>query len=222
MKEGKSAKPRRRKVTRYVVGLIYRDDALLFLRKKGDPNAPLTLPGVAKKGVGNKRNLNRYFKQEFAVKPRYLSALPEIVIYLEEESYLLRPFVLDATIDAHDAYDIVAVEETDLPSLKLDPSSAAIAKRAFIFAPWYRRQDRTIPLLDRDQEKVYWQQQCLAYFHRRIPSAEREEFDGLVHSASSVRRINEAFAMICNRYGCDPNLYIRYLKYREEKRKAYR
>lgn len=222
MNPNEKAKPRRRKVTRYVMGLVYRDDALLFLRQKGNPSAPLSLPGVIKKGLGNKRCLNRYFLAEFGAKPVYLSSLPEIVVYLEEESFLLSPFVLEAELTVKENMEVVPVHEEDLAQLNLDPKCAAIAKRAFIFAPWYRRQERTIPLLDRDQEKVYWQQQCLAYFHRRIPSAEREEFDGLVHSAASMRRINEAFAMLCNRYGCDPNLYIRYLKYREEKRKAYR
>ncbi len=222
MKDSKGAKPRRRKVTRCVMGLVFRDDALLFLRPKANPGASLSLPMTPKKGLGLKRNLNRYFLREFGAKPQYLSTLPEIVVYLETESFLLHPFVVDQGLPSNATYDVFTVEEDDLASLDIDPSSVAVAKRAFIFAPWYRRQERTIPLLPRDQEKVYWQQQCLEYFKRKVPSAERAEFDGLVHSAASMRRINEAFAMICNRYGCDPNLFIRYLDYRERKRKAYK
>ena len=213
---------KKKKVFRYAVALLYRDDSLLFLRKKGSKD-PLSLPCCIKKGVGHKRNLKKYFLTEFGAKIAFLRNAPETVVYLEEESRLARPFSIQCDVMEHpDGYEFVFLDEKDLATAEIEPMSQLLAKRAFIYAPWYQNRPRTIPLLERDQEKVYWEIECLKHFHRRIPSAEIAEFEGLVSSASSLRRINAAFTMLCNHYRCDPNQFIRYLDYREKKRKALR
>ncbi|MCR5349181.1 MAG: hypothetical protein K6E59_06225 [Bacilli bacterium] len=200
-----------------IAAIAFSGQALYFIRPMGEEG--VRLPMLFHSGLGQKRALVRYMRKEFGVEAFIVRKLPQIVVSGQPSS-LVDPYLVELQLpEGENELPFVALEEGD-PGLEgTDPVSAGVAKRAFIFMPFYTQWMRTVPLLEADQEKVYWELECLKHFQgRKVPRAEVHEFEGLIQSASSLRRINEAFAMICNRYQANPNEYIRYLKYRQKRR----
>ena len=211
------AKKRSKKL---IAALICKDEALYFVRLKGEQM--LSLPLVNATGICLKRALVKGLRNAYGLEAYIIRKLPQIVAYEGKKGTLIDVFLIDADFsNLNGTCEFVPLEEDDIRVKGVDYISAAVAKRGFIFLPFYTQRMRTIPLLEADQEKVFWERECLRYFRgKKVPRAEVAEFEGLIDSASSMRRINEAFAMICNRYGADPNVYLRYLDYREQRREA--
>jgi|GEM_PF-1712993 len=197
--------------------LIYRDDALLFIRLPGEK--AFRLPSVE----GNKKALRLFLAEHLGVNEAVVvRALPESIFYGAGWSELQSGFVIQADVASSGDIEARFVEEGDLPLLEVDEASKGLATRGYIYAPLNQGKPRTVPLLPQDDEKAYWMVECVKYFRKKIPSAEREEFIALVYSASSMRRINAAFVALCNLYKANPEQYNRYLEYLEKRRKAYR
>lgn len=205
--------------SKLVAALIYKDEGLYFVREKG--NGAFTLPMFPCSGASKKGRLVKGLRNEYGIEGYLIRRLPQIVAY-DYKGFLVDSYLVEVDLShLNPAYEFVAITEDDVRMKDVDPVSAMVAKRGFIFMPFYQQRMRTVPFFEADQEKVYWEIACLRYFKgKKVPHAEVREFEGLVDSASSLRRINEAFAMICNRYGANPNEYIMYLDYREKRREA--
>ena len=204
-----------------IAALLYEGEALYFVRRKGEEG--LSLPCLAAPKAFPRHALTQHFRKQYGVECYIKMKLPQIEVTGHSKTYV-QAYLIDAKMpkEAGD-YEFLALEEGDPLLDQLDPISQGVAKRGYIFLPFYISHIRTVPLFPEDQEKVYWQIQCLRYFvGKKIPRDELYDFEGLVDSAASLTRINAAFALICNRYHADPKEYVRHLEYREKHRKELR
>jgi len=211
------AKERNPKLT---YALVYRDDALLFVRKAGEEK--FRLPRAALSPFFRKKKLKKSLYAAFGLEGKITRKLPELVDYDEQgKGSLLLAYVYEAALPEQIVgYEFAFYGEGD-PALKdVDPASYRLAARALLYAPLYKGKPRTVPLLPEDDKKAYWEIRCIKHFHKKIPSAEIEEFESLVYSASSMRRVNAAFAALCNSYQVNPKAFIAELEYREKRRKV--
>ena len=180
----------------YIVGITYAEDAIVLLpkpggydlpvfEKKGCPKRRLTkaLAEAGFEGVRIVKRLDRIEKEEEGVKTRYLA----FVFAYDKMNQAFKSLPLDSKVE----------------------NAPELAKNYLwccdVYAPLYKEMERTVPLLEPEAKKVKKEQECLTYHRRLIRRKALKEFFALCDSASSIRRINEAFVAICNTYHVNPN-----------------
>ncbi len=199
--------------------LVFKDDALLFVRNEGEDT--FHLPFVDAGKTAYRRALKKRLYADYGLEGEIIRRLPEIVDYSGAYGLLQRAYVYQAELpEKVVGYEYLFLNEGDPRLEEIDLGSRRISNRAFLYAPLYQNRPRTVPLLPPEDEKAYWEIRCLKHFRGKIPSAEIQEFEGLVYSASSMRRINSAFVGLCNVYQVNPKTFLAYLEYREKRRKA--
>lgn len=199
--------------------LIFQEERLLVLRKQDE--AFFHLPYVDVTGPFHERKLAKGIAETYKAQGKVVRKLPHLAFIHDGEQISVEAYVYQTPLfTSLDGYEVALIEENSPIREKLDPESAYLARRYFIYAPAYENRPRTIALLPEDQPRIHHLVGCLRYFQGRVPSGEREEFEELVNSASSIRRMNEAFSIICNTHRANPRKYVEYLKKEEEERKA--
>ena len=180
----------------YLVGIAYSGDAIVLLPKPGGYDLPLfekkgflkrrLIKGLEEKGFEGVRivkRLDRIDRKEGDAKVRYIA----FVFAYEKMNQAFECLPLDSKVE----------------------SAPELAKnylwRCDVYAPLYKEMERTVPLLEPEAKKVKKERECLTYHRRIIGKKTLKEFCALCDSASSIRRINEAFVAICNTYHVNPN-----------------
>ena len=178
-----------------LVGLTYSGDALLLLPKPGGFDLPL----IPKKGRAKKCLLLSLMELGFE-EISIVAELDPIDYDLEGEPVTLLPFVFayGKMNQPFETFSLQGEEETTPEIARL------FLWRADIYAPLYRQMERTVPFLPAQQKKVQKEIDCLESNVRVIGKKTLEDFRRLCDSAASMRRINEAFTVICNTYHINP------------------
>ena len=186
----------RAKTITYLVGIAYCGDSLILLPKPGGFDLPSfqkkgrlkkclleSLGQLGFEGVSITARLEPSEKEGDGTKVRYLP----IVFAFEKMTQPFKTLPLDS-------------KPEDAPELAKE-----YLWRCDVYAPMYQKLERTVPLLSPEQKRVDKEIKCLAYHERQIGKKTLDEFKALCASASSIRRINEAFVSICNTYRVNPN-----------------
>ncbi len=186
----------KKKTVTYLVGIAYCGDSIVLLPGPGT----FDLPRFEKKG-SKKKCLLRGLAEAGFEDASIVTALDPIV----EEADGLRKRYLAFVF----AYGNMAQSFRKLPldtDAKEAPELAAkYLWKCDVYAPIYQGKERTVPLLPPEAKKVKHEIDCLTYHRRIIGRKVLREFLALTDSASSMRRINEAFVTICNTYHVNPN-----------------
>ena len=203
----------KKKQTMKYFALSYRGDALLLYKL---PGGEYGLP--AAKSLGELRKL---VKETLGFKKAKLEKMPPFFIARNRKKsrvnlYLIRAEEWETPADAMLRYAPLGEEE--IPAL--DEVSRLVFLRADSHAPLYLGTSRTVPFLRLEEERVKYEEDCLKFFHRYIPSSERKQFHWLHDSATSFRRMNLAFASLCNTFRVDPKNYDEYLVYKAKRDEA--
>ena len=207
---------KKKQVTFY--GLPLYQGAFLLVRKQGESD--WAFPAIPVSGFGKEGKLVKGLREVFGLEIPETREVPELLYKNRDVREVLHSYFIPLEqLKLAEVFECKLIEDEDGICKNIEPISLFLLKRMLIYKPFYERRERTVPLLPADQERAQWQIGCIEYFKNKIPGLEREEFEGLVGSASSVRQINEAFAQTCNAHHAHPRQYIRYLEYREKRRK---
>ena len=208
----------KKKYVNRVYALCFHEDALCVCKLKGEESFHIPVRLDSKPTSHEGKYWANYFLQ---------------AVY-DLGPFAMRRFEIDGT--TYDCYirsvetpafglaqrgEVLFLEAGD-PRLKdLDPVSRLLAEHALVYAPLYKRMQRTVPLLEENRVRFFHLVQVVQYFAMKgdIPKQEAREFERLTACASSVSRIEKAYANLIDLYHLDPQEYVRYLRYRNRRRK---
>ena len=178
------------------VGIAYEGETLLLLPKPGGYDLPL----LERKRFAKKKLLIDLEELGFE-EPTLLARLERIDYRLGEEDVILEPVVF-GYVKMKQPYLTYPVHNAKAPAPEL---VSLFLWRADVYGPYYRQEKRTVPLLEPERKKVEKELACLEAHANLLGKGVLGEFRSLCESASSIRRINEAFVRICNTYHINPN-----------------
>ena len=194
--------------------IIFHEDALLFCRGLGENtwSLPADVHDV---------NLRNSLQKVHGFEIEDARRLPIFHTKIQGKKQKIELYLFSLSgKPIEDGTEWAYFEEFSAALQNIDPVMGLVAKRAFIYAPLYLRQERTVPLLEPEQKIVEWEIGALKFFRRYIPRGERKQFKALTEMASSVRRMNYAFKALCQTYRVDPKLYNEHLAYLQRKKKV--
>ena len=202
--------------------LLFRDEKLLFVRFPGQDKFRLpSLVGAKKPSPDDALYAASYFGAELD----YFKKFHSHDFLVDGVRYRCAIEALDCSVDALGAKAEVLFLETSDPRLEeVDPVSLALANHAYLYAPLYLGQKRTVPFLKARRERNARLVKVLNFFARRgkMPGYVVSDFIGLIESPASATRIEKAYARICKNHSLDPHEYSRHKRYLRTRRKELR